>query len=33
MSRKMVKEYMKWGLQINVGKTIFDTGPRGRYRD
>jgi hypothetical protein len=33
MLRKLVEEYMKWGLQINFGKTIFDTGPRGRNRD
>jgi hypothetical protein len=34
MLRKLVDEYMKWGLQIHFGKTeMFDTGPGGRYRD
>jgi hypothetical protein len=33
MLRKLVEEYMKLGLQINFGKTIFDTGPRGRNHD
>jgi hypothetical protein len=34
MLRKVVEEYMKWGLQINFGENrIFDTGPRGRNHD